>query len=165
MSTPLARSAQTASQRWLPIGAERVHTLGMTLYLRYRAWPCSGHDLTHVARSLGGRFQLCWCSSPFSTARNDARVVCYRGPMHADTFSKRLLPWLVAIAFSMESEALKVAPLSMKAVLPGYTESRGFYSDRRLDGGSIRNAPGVRICHRPLHVRIVSERTTERQAA
>jgi EmrB/QacA subfamily drug resistance transporter len=53
------------------------------------------------------------------------------------TGSKRLLPWLVAVAFFMESldttilntavpaiaEALKVAPLSMKAVLSSYTLS------------------------------------------
>ena len=51
--------------------------------------------------------------------------------------SKRLLPWLVAVAFFMESldttilntavpaisEALHVAPLSMKAVLSSYTLS------------------------------------------
>ena len=51
--------------------------------------------------------------------------------------SKRLLPWLVAVAFFMESldttilntavpavsEALHVAPLSMKAVLASYTLS------------------------------------------
>ena len=51
--------------------------------------------------------------------------------------SKRLLPWLVAVAFFMESldttilntavptvsEALNVAPLSMKAVLASYTLS------------------------------------------
>ena len=51
--------------------------------------------------------------------------------------SKRLLPWLVAVAFFMESldttilntavptiaEALKVAPLSMKSVLASYTLS------------------------------------------
>src|SRR5258708_7181257 len=53
------------------------------------------------------------------------------------TSSKRLLPWLVAVAFFMESldttilntavpaiaEALKVAPLSMKSVLASYTLS------------------------------------------
>ena len=57
--------------------------------------------------------------------------------MEAGTFSKRLLPWLVAVAFFMESldttilntavpaiaGALKVAPLSMKAVLSSYTLS------------------------------------------
>src|ERR1700726_1759853 len=46
--------------------------------------------------------------------------------------SKRLLPWLVAVAFFMESldttilhiaEALRVAPLSMKSVLASYTLS------------------------------------------
>src|ERR1035438_9680798 len=51
--------------------------------------------------------------------------------------SKQLLPWLVAVAFFMESldttilntavpivaEALKVAPLSMKSVLASYTLS------------------------------------------
>ena len=57
--------------------------------------------------------------------------------MEAGNFSKRLLPWLVAVAFFMESldttilntavptiaAALKVAPLSMKAVLSSYTLS------------------------------------------
>jgi EmrB/QacA subfamily drug resistance transporter len=57
--------------------------------------------------------------------------------MDARTSSKRLLPWLVAVAFFMESldttilntavpaiaDALKVAPLSMKAVLSSYTLS------------------------------------------
>jgi EmrB/QacA subfamily drug resistance transporter len=57
--------------------------------------------------------------------------------MEAGTSSKRLLPWLVAVAFFMESldttilntavptiaEALNVAPLSMKAVLASYTLS------------------------------------------
>ena len=57
--------------------------------------------------------------------------------MEPGPFSKRLLPWLVAVAFFMESLdttilntavpaialALKVAPLSMKAVLSSYTLS------------------------------------------
>src|SRR6202161_171367 len=57
-------------------------------------------------------------------------------PLLADS-SKRLLPWLIAVAFFMESldttilstavpaiaEALKVAPLSMKSVLASYTLS------------------------------------------
>ena len=57
--------------------------------------------------------------------------------MEAGTSSKRLLPWLVAVAFFMESldttilntaapamaAALKVAPLSIKAVLSSYTLS------------------------------------------
>jgi len=57
--------------------------------------------------------------------------------MEASISSKRLLPWLVAVAFFMESldttilntavptiaAALKIAPLSMKAVLSSYTLS------------------------------------------
>jgi EmrB/QacA subfamily drug resistance transporter len=57
--------------------------------------------------------------------------------MEAGASSKQLLPWLVAVAFFMESldttilntavpaiaDALKVAPLSMKAVLSSYTLS------------------------------------------
>ena len=53
----------------------------------------------------------------------------------AGALPRRLLPWLVAVAFFMESldttilntavppspEALEVAPLSMKAVLSSYT--------------------------------------------
>ena len=56
-------------------------------------------------------------------------------PLHAS--SKRLLPWLIAVAFFMESldttilntgvptiaAALHVAPLSMKSVLASYTLS------------------------------------------
>src|SRR5260370_29602088 len=58
-------------------------------------------------------------------------------PSGPSASSKRLLPWLVAVAFFMESldttilntavpaisEALKVTPLSMKAVLASYTLS------------------------------------------
>src|SRR5438105_5224357 len=58
-------------------------------------------------------------------------------PAAPDTSVKRLLPWLVAVAFFMESldttilntavpaiaKALHVAPLSMKAVLSSYTLS------------------------------------------
>jgi EmrB/QacA subfamily drug resistance transporter len=58
-------------------------------------------------------------------------------PASPSASSKRLLPWLVAVAFFMESldttilntavpaisEALKVAPLSMKSVLASYTLS------------------------------------------
>lgn len=58
-------------------------------------------------------------------------------PSSPSASSKRLLPWLVAVAFFMESldttilntavpaisEALKVAPLSMKSVLASYTLS------------------------------------------
>jgi MFS family permease len=58
-------------------------------------------------------------------------------PFSPSTSSKRLLPWLVAVAFFMESldttilntavpaisEALKVVPLSMKSVLASYTLS------------------------------------------
>src|ERR1700733_11040534 len=58
-------------------------------------------------------------------------------PSHPSEASKRLLPWLVAVAFFMESldttilntavpaisSALRVTPLSMKAVLASYTLS------------------------------------------
>src|SRR5690242_963327 len=58
-------------------------------------------------------------------------------PSRADSLSRRLLPWLVAVAFFMESldttilntaapaiaTALGVVPLSMKAVLSSYTLS------------------------------------------
>jgi hypothetical protein len=58
-------------------------------------------------------------------------------PSPRSVSGKRLLPWLVAVAFFMESldttilntvvpaisEALKVAPLSMKSVLASYNVS------------------------------------------
>src|ERR1700691_3319813 len=61
--------------------------------------------------------------------------------MQAGTASKRLLPWLVAVAFFMESldttilntavpaiaQALHVAPLSMKSVLASYTLSLAIF--------------------------------------
>src|SRR6202789_798190 len=59
----------------------------------------------------------------------------------AGNFSKRMLPWLVAVAFFMEAldttilnnavpaiaQALKVAPLSMKAVLSSYALSLAMF--------------------------------------
>jgi EmrB/QacA subfamily drug resistance transporter len=67
---------------------------------------------------------------------NPARGSHSRSALPSDS-SKRLLPWLVAVAFFMESldttilntavpvisDALKVAPLSMKSVLASYTLS------------------------------------------
>ena len=82
--------------------------------------------------------------------------------------SRRLLPWLVAVAFFMESldttilntavpvdrQALHVAPLSMKSVLASYTLSLArLHPGQRLDGGSLRHAPGVRLGHRHVHAR------------
>src|ERR1700691_6292151 len=72
-----------------------------------------------------------------SPYRNELQGVCYRDLMEVSSSTKSLLPWLVAVAFFMESldttilntavptiaEALKVAPLSMKAVLSSYTLS------------------------------------------
>jgi EmrB/QacA subfamily drug resistance transporter len=72
-----------------------------------------------------------------SPCRNERQGVCYRDLMEVSSSAKSLLPWLVAVAFFMESldttilntavptiaEALKVAPLSMKAVLSSYTLS------------------------------------------
>src|SRR3984957_9909589 len=72
-----------------------------------------------------------------SPYRNEPQGVCYRDLMEVSSSAKSLLPWLVAVAFFMESldttilntavptiaEALKVAPLSMKAVLSSYTLS------------------------------------------
>src|SRR5580698_5822224 len=66
-----------------------------------------------------------------------SRRLCYRDLMEVSSSAKRLLPWLIAVAFFMESldttilntavptiaAALKVAPLSMKAVLSSYTLS------------------------------------------
>ena len=68
--------------------------------------------------------------------------------------SKRLLPWLIAVAFFIESlditilntavptiaAAVQVAPLSMKSVLASYTLSPAIYSNQRLGGGPVRNA-------------------------
>jgi EmrB/QacA subfamily drug resistance transporter len=65
------------------------------------------------------------------------RVKTAASPFRVSAASKRLLPWLVAVAFFMESldttilntavpaisQALHVAPLSMKAVLASYTLS------------------------------------------
>ncbi len=72
-------------------------------------------------------------SSPKATNSANSSAV----PSSSSTSSKRLLPWLVAVAFFMESldttilntavpaisEALHVAPLSMKSVLASYTLS------------------------------------------
>src|SRR3984885_4796965 len=76
-------------------------------------------------------------STRASPYRNEQQGVCYRDLMEVSSSSKSLLPWLVAVAFFMESldttilntavptiaSALKVAPLSMKSVLASYTLS------------------------------------------
>src|ERR1700740_3444580 len=70
-----------------------------------------------------------------------APPVCYRDLMEARDSSKQLLPWLVAVAFFMESldttilntavpaiaSALNIAPLSMKSVFSSYTLSRAVF--------------------------------------
>src|SRR6202161_1954308 len=91
--------------------------------------------------------------------------------------SKRLLPWLVAVAFFMESldttilntavpaisAALHVGPLSMKAVLASYTLSLAVFIP--ISGwGAARfgTCRGVRFCHWTLYPRILSLRHIER---
>ena len=75
-------------------------------------------------------------TNPVADSSDAASAVEATSPPASDT-SKKLLPWLVAVAFFMESldttilntavpavsEALHVAPLSMKAVLASYTLS------------------------------------------
>ena len=93
--------------------------------------------------------------------------------------SRRLVPWLIAVAFFMESldttilntavptiaAALHVAPLSMKSVLASYTLSLAvFHSDQRLDGRPVRNAPRVRLRNRNLHAGFVSLRHIEQDS-
>jgi EmrB/QacA subfamily drug resistance transporter len=72
-----------------------------------------------------------------STGKDKASLIVRPSSSHPSEASKRLLPWLVAVAFFMESldttilntavpaisSALGVAPLSMKAVLASYTLS------------------------------------------
>ena len=85
----------------------------------------------------------------------------------------RLLPWLVAVAFFMESldttilntggagdcQGAHVAPLSMKAVLASYTlEPGGVYPDQRLDGGPVWHPAGVCLRDRAVHAGLVSVR-------
>ncbi len=96
--------------------------------------------------------------------------------MEVSAASKRLLPWLVAVAFFMESldttilntavptiaAALKVAPAQHESgVVQLHTQPGGLHSDQRLDGGSIRDAPRVRLGHRALYLRIVALRHIE----
>ena len=92
---------------------------------------------------------------------------------------KRLLPWLVAVAFFMESldttilntalpamaNALHVAPLSMKSVLTSYTLSLAvFIPGQRLGGRSLRNAARLRLGDRHLHPRVAPLRDVQRPA-
>ena len=89
---------------------------------------------------------------------------------------KRLLPWLVAVAFFMESldttilntavptiaAALKVAPLSMKAVLSSYTLSLAVFipvSGWMADRYGTRRVFFFRHCY--FHYRIGPLRNLE----
>ncbi|MEP6834778.1 MAG: MFS transporter, partial [Gemmatimonas sp.] len=74
---------------------------------------------------------------PSATPPKTSPAIAEPAPLMLADATKRLLPWLVAVAFFMESldttilntavptiaEALKVAPLSMKSVLSSYTLS------------------------------------------
>ena len=94
--------------------------------------------------------------------------------------SKRLLPWLVAVALFMESldttilntavpaisAALKVGPLSMKSVLASYTLSlavfipiSGWMADR------FWNAQGVCRCNRGFYAGFAAVRNFERHSS
>ncbi len=86
-----------------------------------------------------------------------------------DPSVKRLLPWMVAVAFLMESldttilntavptiaDALGVVPLSMKSVLSSYTLSLAVFIP--VSGwivGQVRHAPRLRVRDRHLHARL-----------
>src|SRR6266545_5488409 len=83
---------------------------------------------------------------------------------------KRLLPWLVAVAFFMESldttilntavphrEGARRRPAQHEGrAVELYPEPGGVHSDQRLDGRSIRHAPRVRVRDWPLHAGVVS---------
>ena len=83
------------------------------------------------------------------------------------TSSKRLLPWLVAVAFFMESLDTTILNTAVPAIAEAlqrcsaqhevgagqlHLEPRGIYSHQRLDGGPFRNAAGVCLRHRPVHL-------------
>ena len=94
--------------------------------------------------------------------------------MDVSASSKRdFLPWLVAVAFFMESldttilntavpaiaGALRVAPAEHEGgVGELHAEPRGLHSDQRLDGGPLRHPARVRVGNRPVHPGVVSLR-------
>ena len=90
--------------------------------------------------------------------------------------SKRLLPWLVAVAFFMESldtTILNTAVPAIAQALEGgaaehevgagqlHVEPGGIHPDQRLDGGPLRHAPRVCVGHRPVHAGVVALRNFE----
>jgi hypothetical protein len=89
---------------------------------------------------------------------------------------KEAVPWLVAVAFFMESLDTTIlntaVPAIAKALARGpaehevgagqlHAEPGGVHSDQRLDGGPLRHAPGVRVRHRALHAGLVPVRHFE----
>ena len=91
--------------------------------------------------------------------------------------AKQLLPWLVAVAFFMESLDTTILNTAVPVVSRGargrsaqhevgagqlHVEPRRLHSDQRLDGRPLRNAPGVCLRDRPLHPRVLSLRHLER---
>src|ERR1035441_8029945 len=113
------------------------------------------------------------CSTDWGRAEARDRFAVMSDPtavLSSQSSGKRLLPWLVAVAFFMESldttilntavpaiaDALRVVPLSMKSVLSSYTLSlavfipvSGWMADK------IRHAACVRVRHWPVHVGVI----------
>ena len=95
-------------------------------------------------------------------------------PAGSSASSKRLLPWLVAVAFFMESLDTTIlntavpaisggaqgdAARSMKSVLASYTLVPGdIHSDQRMDGRPVRDAAGVCVGDRAVHAGLFSLR-------
>jgi hypothetical protein len=111
-----------------------------------------GGDKYHLPRHAGNHAPMARMTLSFENQVPAPPVV-------PGASAKRILPWLVAVAFFMQAldttilntavpaiaKALGIAPLSMKAVLSSYTlEPGGVHSHQRLDGGSFRHAP--RVC-------------------
>ena len=112
-------------------------------------------------------------SRPRGILRRLARLLAASDDIALTATAKRLLPWLVAVGFFMESldttilntavpaiaQALDVPLLSMKAVLASYTLSLAVFIPI---SGWMANRFGtrqrVRIGHRHLHARLVSLR-------
>ena len=96
------------------------------------------------------------------------------------TASKRLLPWLVAVAFFMESLDTTILNTAVPAISAAlhvrsaehevgagqlHAEPGGLHSHQRLDGGPVRNPPRVCLRHRPLHAGVISLRHIEQHSS
>ena len=135
----------------------------------YKIYAESFRDERHLAHASRRGPDASW-TPPWPDGRCQPR-----SPKEPETTAaaKRLLPWLVAVGFFMESLDTTILNTAVPAIAHSlnvaaarhegrarelHPEPRGIHSHQRLDGQPLRHAPRIRIRDRRLHPGLVPVR-------